>query len=141
MDLVYILHILLFQFQLGILATDGGTPPKSTTATVEITVVRNLNAPEFNPSRYEIEILENQLLGENIATIVASDVDRIAPHNQLTYRITEDSGPSLNFFIINGASGDVALKRSLLGETNERYEVSGGSKVALQKSLLAETDK
>jgi len=109
--------------QLGILATDGGTPALSATATVEITVARNLNAPDFNPSRYEVEIPENQILGEPITTVIAQDLDRIAPHNQLTYSITEDSGTSGSFFLINANNGDVALKKSLLGETSERYEV------------------
>ena len=44
--------------QLKVLAEDGGSPPRSATATVSITVERNLAAPEFTPGRYETEILE-----------------------------------------------------------------------------------
>ena len=61
--------------QLKVIAADGGTPSKVTTATVEVTVKRNLNRPEFSPNRYEVEILETQALGEAITTVLARDAD------------------------------------------------------------------
>lgn len=57
------------------MAIDGGTPPRMSTATVQITVERNLNAPEFQPNRYEREVLETQALGEPIVTVTARDLD------------------------------------------------------------------
>ena len=57
------------------LAVDGGTPPRMSTATVEITVERNLNAPEFNPNKYEVEVLETQALGAEITKVEARDLD------------------------------------------------------------------
>ena len=50
--------------QLGVLASDGGSPAKVATATVSITVERNLNTPEFTPTSYEVSIPENQVGGK-----------------------------------------------------------------------------
>ena len=52
------IEVMLHLLQLKVLAEDGGSPPRSATATVSITVERNLAAPEFTPGRYETEILE-----------------------------------------------------------------------------------
>ena len=51
-------NVMFNLLQLKVLAEDGGSPPRSATATVSITVERNLAAPEFTPQRYETEILE-----------------------------------------------------------------------------------
>ena len=57
--LTFVNRRLMFDLlQLKVLAEDGGSPPRSATATVSITVERNLAAPEFTPQRYETEILE-----------------------------------------------------------------------------------
>lgn len=56
-------------------AYDGGTPSKSSTATVVITVDRNLYAPVFSPDRYETTILEIASPGDSIATVLATDQD------------------------------------------------------------------
>ena len=63
--------------QLKVLAYDGGSPPLSATATVHITVQRNLKAPVFAPNRYETEILETQPLADPIVTVTARDEDRL----------------------------------------------------------------
>ena len=64
-------------YQLKVRAEDGGTPPLSSTATVSITVNRNLNVPEFRPDRYEAEILETQPLGDPIVMVTANDKDNV----------------------------------------------------------------
>ena len=54
---------------------DGGTPAKVATATVLVTIKRNLFAPKFEPLRIDKNILESQLLGVTIATVNAKDKD------------------------------------------------------------------
>ena len=61
--------------QLRIEARDGGTPPRSATALVNINVQRNLVAPVFQQSSYQTTILETQSLGVNILRVVATDAD------------------------------------------------------------------
>jgi hypothetical protein len=56
-------------------ATDGGIPPKSTTATAVVTVERNVYQPTFNPQRIDINILETHMLGIPIVDINATDKD------------------------------------------------------------------
>ena len=54
---------------------DGGTPAKVATATVLVTVKRNLFPPKFEPLRIETSILESESLGVTIATVNAKDKD------------------------------------------------------------------
>ena len=74
-----------------------------------------------------------QVLGEGIVTVTAQDEDLSKPHNVIKYTITEDSG-DVNF-MINENTGEIALKRSLLGEETERYEVR------YEKDIMSETLK
>ena len=64
-----------FVLQLAVLASDGGSPPKTSTASVEITVRRNLQRPKFEPDRYETRVLETYPLGATLVTVVATDDD------------------------------------------------------------------
>lgn len=57
------------------LAQDGGSPQRSATSTVLITVTRNLNAPQLLQQNYTVSIFETQNLGESIVQIQATDQD------------------------------------------------------------------
>ena len=61
--------------QLEVVASDGGTPARSSTATVDVTVRRNLHKPQFAPNRYEADLLETQALGEPLLRVTAIDAD------------------------------------------------------------------
>ena len=64
-------------FQLRIVASDGGIPSLSSTATVQITVTRNLNAPRFTQTdTIRAEIKDNAAPGTRIANVTATDADR-----------------------------------------------------------------
>ena len=58
-----------------VLAQDGGSPQRSATSTVLITVTRNLNAPQLLQQNYTVSIYETQNLGESILQIQATDQD------------------------------------------------------------------
>ena len=45
------------------------------------------------------------------------------PHNKTVFAISDDSGKSRNFFMIDEDSGSLSLKRSLLDDREEKYEV------------------
>lgn len=57
------------------LAQDGGSPQRSATSTVLITVTRNLNPPQLLQQNYTVSIFETQNLGESIVQIQATDQD------------------------------------------------------------------
>ena len=100
------------------LAQDGGNPPKTATATVVVTVQRNLFAPKFEPQRIDRDILETQPLGVAIADCNATDRDTKSPHNDVRYTIagSENAG---EFFLINEMTGEVYIKRPLSEDNPE----------------------
>ena len=55
---------------------DGGTPPRSASAVVDITVTRNLRDPQFNPDTIRVSIPDNSPPGMAITTVSATDNDR-----------------------------------------------------------------
>lgn len=59
------------------MAEDGGSPPRSATATAIINILRNLNAPVFNPKSYTATIDETRQVGVDIVTVTATDADQI----------------------------------------------------------------
>lgn len=57
-------------------ATDNGHPSLSSTLTVYCNVIDlNDNAPVFDPMSYSNEIYENVLIGTEVVTVSASDID------------------------------------------------------------------
>ena len=55
---------------------DGGTPPRSASALVDITVTRNLRDPEFTQDSMRVSIPDNSPPGLAVATVEATDGDR-----------------------------------------------------------------
>ena len=67
---------LIILFQLRLLASDGGSPSKTATATVDIAVQRNLQAPQFAVgATYNVTIIEQTGIGEEILIVAATDTD------------------------------------------------------------------
>ena len=93
-------------------AQDGGNPPKASTATVLISVQRNLFSPRFEPQRIDLDILETYPLGVPITNVNATDKDTKAPHNEIRYEIT-GSNNAQEFFLINEVTGEVYIKKPL----------------------------
>ena len=64
-------------FQIRVLASDNGTPPRSSQCVVRVAVNHNLNAPVFPaPKEYSNRILETAQPGSSVFTnIVATDTD------------------------------------------------------------------
>lgn len=57
-------------------ATDGGTPPKSATASVVVVIQDvNDNDPVFSPAQYEVELAEDEPPGTPLVTLTATDAD------------------------------------------------------------------
>lgn len=62
--------------QIRVLASDGGTPPRTDTTVVTVNVQRNLIKPEFDPREYTASILETQPLGVPFAQVRGRDRDQ-----------------------------------------------------------------
>ncbi|XP_076089767.1 protocadherin Fat 4-like [Mytilus galloprovincialis] len=104
-------------FQFTLLATDGGTPSKSSNASISFIVEDlNDNAPSFSSSFYNAEIPYNDNCHVTVAVVSASDSDDgdIVTYNLAT---TEYS----NIFSLNSTSGVISLIATP-GE-NTKYEL------------------
>lgn len=74
------------KYQFTVIASDAGDPPRSSSATVILTVTDvNDNDPYFEPKTYEVVVSENDLPGTAVTTVVATDSDEDA---RIRYEIT-----------------------------------------------------
>ena len=67
------------EYLLTVEAKDRGTPPLSSHATVNITVLdANDNAPVFTQAAYTASVNENAAVGEVLLTLTATDLDQVS---------------------------------------------------------------
>ncbi|KAG7461989.1 hypothetical protein MATL_G00197140 [Megalops atlanticus] len=106
------------QYVLKVKATDRGTPPKSTTVKVLISVLDvNDNAPRFSKI-FSATVPENAPVGYTVTRVTTSDED--AGANAVSrYSISDTSLP----FTINMNTGDITISRPLNREDSDRYIV------------------
>ncbi|XP_061182374.1 protocadherin Fat 4-like [Saccostrea echinata] len=109
-------------YKLRLLAEDGGSPKKTATATVDITVNRNLAAPQFNPATYSQTIIENFPVGSEIVTVTATDSDPQAPNNQFKFSLKGDT-IAKNYFYISPDSGQISLKQTIRGTGFNQFKL------------------
>ncbi len=109
------------------IAHDNGNPPRSATAIVYVTVVRNFFAPQWDQTNYEIRIQETQAMGIPFTKVSAKDQDRAAPNNRFFYEAVGDT-KALQYFEVDEASGDVSVRKSLLTDTSKLYRFAIVSK-------------
>nr|XP_049702759.1 protocadherin-like wing polarity protein stan isoform X2 [Helicoverpa armigera] len=89
------------KYQLMVTATDGGSPPRSATASVVVVVQDvNDNDPVFSPPQYEVELAEDEPPGTPVVTLTATDADE---DNRLHYEIT--GGNTRGRFSITSQNG------------------------------------
>ena len=76
-------HERALEYFLTIQATDGGSPPLTNHATVNITVAdANDNAPVFTQLSYSAAVNENSPTGSAILTVTATDLDQVVKHHR-----------------------------------------------------------
>ena len=67
------------EYFLTIQAQDGGNPPLSNHATVNISIMDvNDNVPIFTQLSYGASVTENSLVGSSIITLTATDLDQVS---------------------------------------------------------------
>ncbi|XP_043267899.1 fat-like cadherin-related tumor suppressor homolog isoform X3 [Venturia canescens] len=104
---------------LTIQAVDGGIPPLSNHATVNITVTDcNDNAPIFSEVSYRAAIREDAKIGERVTQVFANDLDS-NENGVVTYHI--ERGDRLKQFIIDEKTGIISLAAGLDRETIPSY--------------------
>ncbi|XP_036359005.1 uncharacterized protein LOC115211772 [Octopus sinensis] len=107
-------------------------------ATVFITVRRNLNAPIFQSQNYFKSVQESENLGQIILTVSATDLD----NDVLKYSLSKTVTPSFKaeeFFFVNFITGEISLIKSLRGisETQITFEVTASDQRIPEKTATA----
>ena len=104
-----------------VVARDGGSPPKSGSALVSVTISdRNDEAPTFSKSSYVFDVLENQPVGMEIGILSAVDADS-DEFNYFEFSLA-NSGASANF-AVDRRSGHVRTKKVLDREKQAVYHL------------------
>ncbi len=98
-------------YSVTVTASDGGTPPRTTEALLNITILdENDNSPVLSQRTYTATIPENTGVGLFVIQLQATDIDS-GRNAQLTYSIIND-GSTEGIFQIDATSGIVTVARS-----------------------------
>lgn len=109
------------RYTFDVTATDGGRPPLSSTARVQIAISDvNDNSPVFDPHSSTFVIPENEPAGSIITTLTATDADS-ASNAVVQYEIVGDAQAIRAFSI--GQDGVIETRESLDREIISQYEL------------------
>ena len=109
-------------FKLLVLAVDQGTPQQRVTANITVVILdRNDESPQFSLPRYNFNIDENQMAGQEIGQVIASDQDN-APYNTFTFSF-RDGSLNTEEFAIDTTYGKIFSKRQFDTEEKSSYDL------------------
>uniref|UniRef100_A0A8D1PFG4 Cadherin domain-containing protein n=1 Tax=Sus scrofa TaxID=9823 RepID=A0A8D1PFG4_PIG len=110
------------ELRLTLTALDGGSPPRSGTAEIQILVLDiNDNAPEFAQEFYEAQVPENSSLGSLVITVSARDLDA-GSFGEVSYALFQVDDVNQPFEI-NANTGEIRLRKTLDFEKFQSYQV------------------
>ncbi|GCB65965.1 hypothetical protein scyTo_0000518 [Scyliorhinus torazame] len=98
-------------FQLMLTATDGGSPPRSGTARILITVLdSNDNAPAFDSKAYKVSLIENSPRGTLVVSIHATDPDE-GSNAEVTYCFSNRVSQKMpELFSLDPRTGEIRVQ-------------------------------
>ncbi|XP_026135744.1 protocadherin gamma-A11-like isoform X15 [Carassius auratus] len=104
-------------------AVDGGTPPRSGTVAIHVTVLdANDNAPVFSQAVYKVSLPENSPLDTVVVTVSATDADE-GQNGEVTYEFGHLSESAKETFSLDHKTGQIAVKGPIDFEDESRYEI------------------
>ncbi|KAL2096237.1 hypothetical protein ACEWY4_008385 [Coilia grayii] len=104
-------------YVLSVRATDGGTPPLSSTAAVHVAVVMSDNSPpRFALGQYHAQVSEGVAVGTSVVTVTALS------RSTLTYQLRH--GPASPAFAINQYSGTVVTRQAIDFERDRAFALT-----------------
>ncbi|XP_025039209.2 protocadherin beta-16-like [Pelodiscus sinensis] len=111
------------EVSLVLTAVDGGSPPRSGTAQIRVTVLdANDNSPVFSQAIYQARVPENSPKDHPIVTVSATDLDE-GNNGEIAYSFSQKSKENSKTFHIHGLTGEIRLTGQLDFETIEAYEL------------------
>ncbi|NWT91829.1 PCDBD protein, partial [Urocynchramus pylzowi] len=129
----------------SLIATDGGSPPRSGTTQVKIVILdANDNAPKFTQEEYIGQVLENMPEGTVVLTVLATDPDA-GVNGDISYQLSQVVGQRDSAFVIDPITGEIKITKPLDFETAEMHELTvrardGGGLSAICKVLVEVVD-
>ncbi|XP_067684509.1 protocadherin Fat 4-like [Haliotis asinina] len=106
-------------YYMRVVATDGGSPPRSSTAVVVIKVSdTNNHTPEFSDTIYSFPVVETVPINDKVYTVRATDADA-GLNAEIAYKIT--SGNDAGTFMIDAQTGVLSIANALDRETDDNY--------------------
>ncbi|XP_047634814.1 protocadherin beta-15-like [Phacochoerus africanus] len=111
------------ELRLTVTALDGGSPPRSGTAQVRISILDvNDNAPEFAQTHYQVQVSEDSPVGTLVVKVSARDLDA-GTNGEISYSLFYSSQEISSTFELDSISGEVRLIKKLDFETVPSYEL------------------
>ncbi|XP_037833385.1 protocadherin gamma-A5 isoform X27 [Kryptolebias marmoratus] len=108
---------------LKLIAVDGGTPQRSGTVKIDVTVLdANDNAPVFNQSVYKATVTENSVKDTYITTVNATDGD-FGSNSVVTYYFSDRNRALYDLFKINEKNGTIYVKGNIDFERDRKFEL------------------
>ncbi|XP_059918589.1 protocadherin beta-15-like [Gadus macrocephalus] len=111
------------EITLFLTALDGGSPQRSGTLTIDVTVLdANDNAPVFSQAMYEARLPENSPLKTHVITVSATDADE-GVNGEVTYGFNKMSEKSRKLFSLDQKTGEVTVIGDIDFEEGSKYEI------------------
>ncbi|XP_040903623.1 protocadherin beta-15-like [Toxotes jaculatrix] len=111
------------ELRLLLTAVDGGSPQRTGTATVHVTVLdANDNAPVFSQNVYEAILPEDSPLGTVVVKVAATDADE-GLNGEVTYELSRISETGKRVFALNHTTGEIQVIGPLDFEKESTYEM------------------
>ncbi|KAM4621333.1 protocadherin gamma-A2-like [Polymixia lowei] len=114
-----------------LIAIDGGSPPRSGTVAIKVTVLdANDNAPVFSQAVYKASLPENSPLDTVVVTVSATDADE-GVNGDVTYDFGHVSDEDEKLFSIDRKTGEIRI----IGVTDFEEETSFEIRVKARDGL------
>uniref|UniRef100_A0A672YHI3 Cadherin domain-containing protein n=1 Tax=Sphaeramia orbicularis TaxID=375764 RepID=A0A672YHI3_9TELE len=111
------------KLSLKVVAVDGGTPQRSGTVNIDITVLdANDNSPVFNQSVYRATVMENSPKDTYVTTVNATDLD-FGSNSIVAYYFSDLSSGFADIFQIDGSTGVISIRGLIDYEKEKKYEL------------------
>ncbi|XP_046903076.1 protocadherin gamma-A11-like [Hypomesus transpacificus] len=105
-------------------AVDGGTPPRSGTVIIHVTVLdANDNKPVFSESEYKVSLPENSPIGYVVIIVSATDADE-GLNGEVTYEFGPITDDVKKLFSLNSKSGEITVVGKMNFEKESIYDFS-----------------
>ncbi|XP_078087669.1 protocadherin gamma-C5-like [Mustelus asterias] len=111
-------------YQLMLTATDGGSPQRSGTVQILITVLdSNDNPPVFDRAIYRSSLTENAPRGTLVIKVNANDLDD-GPNAEVTYSFSKLASSAVReLFSLDPQTGEIRVERTLDFEKTKSYSL------------------